>query len=193
MASGAGVIQRPDERRVREEIPRQLGKLDVIGVQAGHDFVADLPDRSIVVAEKTRLHLFLARLPVLRSPPHQRDVAADVLAQQLLRFEQVVLVILLEDADARWLGQRAEVNGRGIDGGRNVHEAQIEAAARQLQLAHVPHQGDVGVVNRDGQIDLVVERGRALIGGAVTGVRNRRRGPGTEDACRNQQRRKPDS
>jgi hypothetical protein len=149
---------------VREEIPRQLGKLDVIGVQAGHDFIADLPDRSIVVAEKTRLHLFLARLPVLRSPPHQRDVAADVLAQQLLRFEQVVLVILLEDADARWLGQRAEVNGRRIHGGRDVHEAQIEAAARQLQLAHVAHQRDVGVVNRDGQVDLIVERGRALIG-----------------------------
>ena len=64
---------------------------------------------------------------------HERDVAADILAQQLVGLEQVVLVVLLEHADARRLGQRSEVHRRRIDGRGNVHELEVEVAGRQRQ------------------------------------------------------------
>ena len=69
------------------------------------------------------------RRAVLGARPHQRDVAADVFLQQLVGIEQVVLVVLLEDVDARRLGQRAEVDRRGVHRRGDVHEPQIEAAA----------------------------------------------------------------
>ena len=97
-------------------------------MQAGHDLVADLPDRAVVVAEKTRLHFFLARRAALLHAAHQRDLAADVLAQQLVGLEQVVLVVLLEDADARRLAHRSEVHRGWIDRRGDIHEAQVEAA-----------------------------------------------------------------
>ena len=106
-------------------LPGSSGKPDVIGVHAGDDLAADLPDRRVVVAEQPRLHFFLARRSALLPRAHERDVAADVLAQQLVGLEQVVLVVLLEDADARRLGERAEVHGRRIHRRGDVHEVQI--------------------------------------------------------------------
>ena len=41
MPRGAAVVERPDERRAREERVGQLGKSDVIGVQAGDDLAVD--------------------------------------------------------------------------------------------------------------------------------------------------------
>ena len=96
---------------------------------------------------------------------HQRHFAADVLAQQLVGIEQVVLVVLLEHADRRRLGQRSEMHRRRIDGGRDVHEAQVAGAARELQVAHVTHQRDVGVVDRERQLRLIVERRRQVLPG----------------------------
>jgi hypothetical protein len=103
-----------------------------------------------VVADQACLDLFLARLAVLRAAAYQDDVAADVLAQQLVRFQQVVLVVLLEHAHARRLGQRTKMDGRRVDRRGDVHEPQIEAAARQSELADVAHQRDIGVVDGDG-------------------------------------------
>ena len=182
MARGAGVVERPDERRVRVEVARQLGKLDVIGAQSGDDLVADLPHRRVVVAEEARLHFLLARLAVLRAPAHQDDVAADVLAQQLVGLEQVVLVVLLEHVHARRLGERPEVHRRRIHRRRDVHEPQVEAAARQLQIADVAHERDVGVVHGDGQLDLVVERRRVL--SRLAGGLRRRNGAVPRDGAR---------
>ena len=159
----AAVVERPDERRPRIEIAGQLGKPDVIGLHAGDDFAADLPDRRVVVAEQTRLHFFFARRVPVLPRSDERDLAADVLAQQLLGLEQVVLVVLLEDADARRLGQRSEVHGRRIHGGGDVHEMQIGRAARDLEIADVANERDVGVVDGDGQLRLIVERGRRRI------------------------------
>jgi hypothetical protein len=76
----------------------------VIGVQAGDDLAVDLPHRRVVVAEQTRRHFFLARRSTDGARSHQRDVLADVLLQQLLGFEQVVLVVLLDDGLTRLLG-----------------------------------------------------------------------------------------
>ena len=170
----AAVLQRPDERRAAEEIVGQLGEPDVIGVQAGDDLLADAPDRRVVVAEELGLDLFLPRRSVLLHRAHERDVAADVLAQQLVGFEEIVFVVLLEDADARRLGQRSEVHRRRIHGRGDVHELQIELARRQHEAAHVAHERDVRVVDGDGELDLIVE-GRHVLSRAV---RRRRVGSG---------------
>ena len=47
---------------------------------------------------------------------------------------------------------------RRIDGRGDVHEVQVGRAARDLQIADVAHERDVGVVDGDGQLDLIVER-----------------------------------
>ena len=117
----------------------------------------------VVVAEEQRLHFFLPRRAVLRAVAHQRHLAADVLAQQLVGLEQVVFVVLLEHADLRRLGERSEVHRRRIDRGGDVHEAQVAGAARQLQVADVAHQRDVGVVDGERQLGLIVERGGQIL------------------------------
>ena len=80
------------------------------------------------------------------------------LRSSLSGLEQVVLVVLLEDVDARRLGQRAEVNRGGVDRRGDVHEPQVERAARQLHVADVAHERQVRVVDGQGQLGLVVER-----------------------------------
>ena len=165
MAGGAAVVERPDESRPRVEIVGELREPHVIGVHAGDDLVADAPDRRVVVAQEPRGDVFLPAGAVGLDGAHQRDVASDVLPQQLVGLEQIVFVILLEHADARRLRQRSEVDGGGVDGGRDVHEPQIEASARKLQVADVADERDVGVVDGEREIDLVVERRGVLAGG----------------------------
>ena len=160
VACAARVVERPDQRRARVEIAGQLRKPDVIGLHARDDLAADLPDGRVVVAEQARGHVLLARRVVGPPRAHQRDVAADVLAQQLVGLEQVVLVVLFEHAHARRLAERPEVHRRRIDGRGDVHEVQIGGAAGNLQVADVAHERDVGVVDGDGEFRLVVERGR---------------------------------
>ena len=158
MACAAGVVERPDEGRTRVEVAGQLGKPDVVGAHAGDDLAADLPDRRVVVAQQPRRDVLFARFVVGAARPHQRDITADVLAQQLVRLEQVVLVVLLEHVHARRLAQRAEVHGCWIDGRGNVHEMQVGGSPSDLQIADVTNERDVGVVDGDGQFDLIVER-----------------------------------
>ncbi len=50
-----------------------------------------------------------------------------------------------------------------IHGGGNVHELEAEGAARHADIANVAHKGDVGIVDRDIEIGLIVEAG-GLIG-----------------------------
>ncbi len=156
------VVQRPDQRGPREQVARQFRKADVIGVEAGHDLAADLPDRRVVVAEKPGGDGFFPHGAAVLPQPYQRDVTPDVLAEQLLRLEQVVFVVLFEDVEPRRLGQRAEVHGRRVDGGGNIHEPQIRHAARQPQRADVAHQGEIRVVDGECQLGLIVERRRIL-------------------------------
>src|ERR1700722_8092441 len=47
------------------------------------------------------------------------------------------------------------MNCGGIDRGGDVFEMQREQAGRKVDLANVTHEGDVGVVDGDGEIDLV--------------------------------------
>ena len=166
----AAVVQRPDQRRPREERVRQLGKADVIGVQAGHDLAVDSPDGLIVVAQQARGDLFFLGRAVHLARAHERHVAADVLAQQLFGLQQIVFVVLLEHAHARRLAERAKMDGRRIHGRGDVHEAQVERASRELEIAHVADERDVGVVDGDVEIDLIVEGRRALGGRGLHGV-----------------------
>src|SRR5688572_22508805 len=54
------------------------------------------------------------------------------------------------------------MNCCGIDRRSDVHEAQIERAPWQLDIAHVADERDVRVVHGNVEIDLIVEGGRAL-------------------------------
>jgi hypothetical protein len=135
----------------------------VIGAHAGDDLVADLPHRRCVVAKQRGLHFFLPGRSALLPVAHERDFAAHVLAQQLVRFEQVVLVVLFEHLDPCRVGERSKVNGCRVYRRGDVHEAQVAGAARELQVAHVAHQRDVGVVDREGELRLIVEGRRQVL------------------------------
>src|SRR5580693_2613772 len=52
---------------------------------------------------------------------------------------------------------------RGIDRRGDVHEFQAEGAGGKGELADVANQGDIGVVDGDGEVGLIVEAG-GLIG-----------------------------
>ena len=54
------------------------------------------------------------------------------------------------------------MHGRRVHRGGDVHEAQVERAARQLDVADVAHQRQVRVVDGECQLGLVVQRGRIL-------------------------------
>ena len=56
----------------------------------------------------------------------------DVLAQQLVGLEQVVLVVLLEHAQARRIGQRAEVHGGRVHGRGDVDKLQVGSRRRWM-------------------------------------------------------------
>jgi hypothetical protein len=68
------------------------------------------------------------------------------------------------------------VDGRRVDGGGDVHEAELAGAARQAQVADVAHQREVGVVDRDREVDLIVEGRLTLIlsGHRILGAGRRR-------------------
>ena len=173
MSRRAAVVQRPDQRGPREKRIGKFRKANVIGVKAGHDFAVDSPDRLVVVAQQMRRHLFFPRRAVHLTRAHERDVASDVFAEQLFGLEEIVFVVLFEHAHARGLAERAEMHGRRIDRRGDVHEAQVEGAPRQLESAHVADEGNIGVVDGDIEIDLIVEGRRALRRRGLNGFHSR--------------------
>ena len=52
---------------------------------------------------------------------------------------------------------------RGIDGRRDIHEPQIAGAGGELEIPHIADERDIGVVNRDRQLRLIVERRRRVL------------------------------
>src|SRR5439155_7637337 len=133
----------------------QFGKPDVVGLHAGHDFATDLPDRRVVVTEQVRSHFFFPRRALIPPCPHEGDVPTDILPQELLGLEQVVLVVLLEDPHARRRTQRPEMDGRWIHRGGDVHVMQVGYSTSELEVANVPNERDVRVVNGEGQLYLI--------------------------------------
>ena len=82
--------------------------------------------------------------------------------QKLRRFEQVVFVVLLDNADLVGLVQRAKMDGCGIHGRSNVHELQAQRPGGQRELAHIAHQRDIRVIDRHRQIGLIVQGSRGV-------------------------------
>lgn len=70
------------------------------------------------------------------------DGLSQVALEQLLAGDEVVLVVLLEDAGACWIGQRGEGDGGGIEPASDVTETKLLAAARELQAAFVANQSE---------------------------------------------------
>ena len=84
-------------------------------------------------------------------------------------FEEVVFVILLDDAKLFRIVQRAEMDGGWVYGGGDVHEFQAKRAARKRELANIAHQGDVGVIDGDVQLALIVQAGGLVAGPCAAG------------------------
>ena len=194
------VVERHDERRPAVKVLWNLRKAVLVRLQAGDDFVPDLPHRPFVEREQCGRHLFGAGRAVLGPPAHQPDFAADVFLQELHRVEEVVLIVLLEDAEPRGIGQRAQVHRGRVDGRGDVAHLEIEGAVRQRQLTNVADERDVGVVDRDAEIGLIAGgrrrtqglcRGSRAFGVVAGGARRVGAAPGHDnaDARRKRERR----
>jgi hypothetical protein len=114
------------------------------------DLVADAQDRRAARAEHDRVALLVAALGL--APAQHAHRLADVLLQQLLGREQVVLVVLLEHAQARAAAQRAHLHGLGLDRARDAGELELGPAARERQRAHLAHQAEAAGVDRDREL-----------------------------------------
>src|SRR5262249_52000492 len=126
-----------------------------IGGHAGNDFISDFPDGPVVVRKQQRFRFGPARGARVPFGAHEGDFLADVFLKELLRVEQIVFVVLFDDADFGGIDERTEVHGGRIDGRGDVFKVERKCAGRQAELAHIADEGNVGVVNGDSQIDLV--------------------------------------
>ena len=149
-------VERDRQGRARAQIGRQRREDHATGAAVEHfDPAADLDDRAAIVGEHAGL---LARLGAGRGVgADERDGLADRLVHQLLRREQVVIEILLDDTRARCL----ERDGLGADRGGDVGEVLATAAARERELARVLDQGEIVIVDRDR--DVALPRARTFV------------------------------
>ena len=158
------IVQQPDQCRLAVEVFRQVGKDVAVSSHAGDNFVSHLPNGPVVVRQEHGLHgNFLGGI-VFRDDADQRQFLADIFLQELLRAQQIVLVILFEHIEFLGSSQGNDVNCCRIHLRGNIHVAQVDGAVGQAHAADVAHQGDVGIINGDGQFLLV------LLGGGHRGL-----------------------
>src|SRR5207237_1428226 len=79
--------------------------------------------------------------------------------QEFRGLEEIVFVILLDDAKLFGIGERTEMHGGGIHGGGDVHEFQTKRAGGKREVADVADERDVGIVDRDVEVGLIVQSG----------------------------------
>ena len=105
---------------------------------------ADLEHEAVVYAEQPGVDYLGLVLVVVA----QLDLylPAYELLKQLLRADQVVLVVLLQNGERVRLVLRLHVDGLRLDGRGHVHEAQLALPLRERDAAAVLDQGEVGVV-----------------------------------------------
>src|SRR5207249_3590906 len=89
----------------------------------------------------------------------QRDFLTHVFVQEFRGLEEIVFVILLDDAKLFGIGERTEMHGGGIHGGGDVHEFQTKRAGGKREVADVADERDVGIVDRDVEVGLIVQSG----------------------------------
>src|SRR4029077_18366700 len=94
---------------------------------------------------------------------------ADVFVEEFRGLEEIVFVILFDDAEFLRVVERTEMNGGGIDSGGDVHKFEAERATGQRKITNVADEGDIGIVNGDVQVSLIAEAG-GLIGGDARGI-----------------------
>src|SRR5713226_4149653 len=100
--------------------------------------------------------------PAVLVGAHKGDFLADVLVEELGGLEEVVFVVLLDDAEFLWVGEGAEMHGGRIYGGGDIHQFEAKGATGKRELADVAHEGNIGVVDGDVEIGLVVQAGRLI-------------------------------
>jgi hypothetical protein len=167
--SCASVSRRSEQGRLGDQVGRQLGEGDATRRVEG-DFVADAQYGSAVDREHLRLQ---GLLPLCFAVPAvDRHGPSHVLLQQLLRIQEVVQVVLLEDVEAP-SAERPNAHGLRLDGRGDVGELELDAAAVDGQRAHLAHEPEVLVV--DGDRHGVARRGGAAERGHL---REARRGRG---------------
>src|SRR5205807_3348748 len=105
---------------------------------------------------------------VLLVRTYQRHFLADVFVEELRRLEQIVFIVLFDDAELIRLIQRTEMNRRGIHRGGDIHEFQAERTAGKREVADVANQGNVRVIDRHVEVGLIVEAGGLISGGTCS-------------------------
>ncbi|MNT53141.1 hypothetical protein D3C72_1902160 [compost metagenome] len=83
----------------------------------------------------------------------------DVLVEQLMRGQEVVLVVLFQHRELARRGERSQAHRGRVDARRHVREAQLPGAILQLDGAHLANQAEVLVVDGDGDLTLVGQGG----------------------------------
>ena len=122
----AGIFQRHQQRGAIEEVCGDFRKAKAFGVHPGDDVVANFPHWAVVVRQQRGLDLLVLGGAIFLVGADQGHFLAHVLVQQLRRFQQVVFVVLLDDAEFVGVGERAEMHGSRIHRGGDVFEFQAE-------------------------------------------------------------------
>ena len=141
-------LQINGQRRAVAQVGRHVAISEAdIGGQAGFDAVSVLQHHAVVVGEHCRL---LARfLAIRRIGADGGNTLADVFAQERLRAQEVVIKILLQQlqrrAAARDKARRFRHDARG-----NIAQGNAVRPRIQRQFARLAHQGEIVVINSDG-------------------------------------------
>jgi hypothetical protein len=88
----------------------------------------------------------------------EANALAHVLFQELGARDEVVLVVLLEDAQPGGIRERLQAHGGGVDLRRHVLPLHVAEAGGQPDLAHVLHEAEVAVVDRHHHVFLAIPR-----------------------------------
>src|SRR5216684_5765638 len=90
--------------------------------------------------------------------------------EKLGRLKKVVFIILLDDTELFGIVQGAEMDSGGIDGRGDVHEFESEGACGKREIADITNESNIGVVDSNVQIGLIVEAGGLVAGGGTRRV-----------------------
>src|SRR5713101_6796620 len=90
--------------------------------------------------------------------------------EELGRLKKVVFVILFDDAELFGIVQGAKMDSGGVDGRGDIHEFESEGACGKREIADITNESNIGVVDGNVQIGLIVEAGGLVAGGGTRRV-----------------------
>ena len=148
MLPGLPRRQVPHEGGAHDQALGQLGQYHrALGVE--YDLITDADDaRPATLSAQQDALLRLHRLPVL-VVADDTDLLAQVLLHELGAVDQIELVVLFEDLDTGWVGERLEVDRGRIDLRGHVHELDDGTPLRQIDGPDILHEAEVLVVDGD--------------------------------------------